>query len=212
MTDAIQAIIFDIGGVLIHVHRPEVYRVIEARLGLGAGTLAPLLWGSDEWRLAEVGAISDDEYWRRMAPRLGLSTPEALDELHADLFGDLRLDPDLVALVRRLRARYRTAMLSNASDSVGSDRWRARYAAHDLFDVEIVSARVGLAKPDAAIYRLALQQLGVAPEAAVFVDDAPPNVAAAAALGIHAVQFTGYPALVEALRQLGVVVDGENPA
>jgi len=210
MTPTIEAIIFDIGGVFVHVYRPEVFRAIEARLGLRAGVLASVLWRSDDWRLAEVGAISDEEYWRRTAPRLGLSTPEAVDELNAALFGDVRLDPDLVHLVRRLRGRYRTAMLSNASDAVGSDRWRARYAVDGLFDVEIVSARVGLAKPGEAIYRLALERLGVAPEAAVFIDDSPPNVAAASALGIHAIHFTGYQALVEALRQLGVVSDGEN--
>jgi HAD superfamily hydrolase (TIGR01509 family) len=50
------------------------------------------------------------------------------------------------------------------------------------------SSAVGLRKPDPAIFHLALQELGgIAPERAVFLDDAPGNIAAADALGIHAI-------------------------
>jgi len=79
-----------------------------------------------------------------------------------------------------------------------------RYGLGELFDVEIVSALVGLAKPDPAIYRLALERLGTAPEATIFVDDYPPNVAAAAALGIQAIHFTAYGALIAELEERGV--------
>ncbi|GGO98574.1 HAD family hydrolase [Stakelama pacifica] len=54
----------------------------------------------------------------------------------------------------------------------------------------VVSGEERLVKPDPAIYRLALDRFGLEPQDAVFVDDNPNNVAAAAALGIDAVQFT----------------------
>jgi HAD superfamily hydrolase (TIGR01509 family) len=73
-----------------------------------------------------------------------------------------------------------------------------------LFDEVVLSAAVGLAKPDPAIYKLALQRLGTAPETTVFVDDYEPNVAAAVEQGIQGVRFTGYEALVSALERLGV--------
>jgi putative hydrolase of the HAD superfamily len=53
------------------------------------------------------------------------------------------------------------------------------------------SCQVGMRKPNPAIYRLALEQLGgVAPEAAVFLDDFAPNVDAARAVGLHGVVVT----------------------
>ncbi|MGH2621083.1 MAG: HAD-IA family hydrolase, partial [Anaerolineales bacterium] len=59
----------------------------------------------------------------------------------------------------------------------------------DAFDKLIISAEVGLAKPDPRIYRLALEGLGVEAGQAIFVDDFPENLEAAAALGMHPVHF-----------------------
>ncbi len=58
----------------------------------------------------------------------------------------------------------------------------------ELFDAVIDSSAVGVRKPDPRIYHLALDALGgVAPEAAVLVDDAPGNIVAAQAIGIRGV-------------------------
>jgi putative hydrolase of the HAD superfamily len=200
----INAVIFDLGGVLIQVYQVERFRNLEARWGLLPGQAAEILWHSPDHRLAEVGAITDAEYWRRIAPRLGLHTPEALGAFQQDLYGPVVVTTSMVDLVRRLHGLYRTGLLSNASDAVTPAFIAERYGLGGLFDVEIVSALVGLAKPDPAIFGLALERLGTAPEATIFVDDYPPNVAAAAALGIQALHFTGYEALIAELEQRGV--------
>ncbi|GAB6937739.1 HAD family hydrolase [Isoptericola variabilis] len=70
----------------------------------------------------------------------------------------------------------------------------------------VVSGRVGLAKPDPAIFRYLAQTHDVDPAHAVFVDDSPANVAAARDLGFHAVRFTDVPALRGALQALGLPV------
>jgi epoxide hydrolase-like predicted phosphatase len=204
----IQAIIFDFGGVMATFFRPELFQTLEADLGVQAGSLSEILWRSPEWRLAEVGAIDEQEYWRRIAPRLGFDTqpertPVLIRDLQQALFGDVEVDPDMVHLVRGLRSRYQTGLLSNTSVSQ-PQRLIQRYHLEGLFDVVVLSAAVGLAKPDPAIYWLALQRLGATPEATVFVDDYEPNVAAAAEQGIQGVRFTGYEALVSALERLGV--------
>ena len=201
----INAIIFDLGGVLIQVYQEERFRNLEARWGLLPGQVAEILWHSRDHELAEVGAITDAEYWRRIAPRLGLHTPEALGAFQQGLYGPVVVTTSMVDLVRRLHGPYRTGLLSNASDAVTPAFIAERYGLGGLFDVEIVSALVGLAKPDAAIYRLALDRLGTAPEETAFVDDNLPNVAAAAELGIQAIRFTGYEALITELKQRGVV-------
>jgi putative hydrolase of the HAD superfamily len=206
----IKAIIFDFGGVMATFFRPELFQALEDKLGLQAGSLSEILWRSPEWRLAEVGAIGEQEYWRRIAPRLGFDTQEEQTrartrDLQRALFGDVEVDPNMVDLIRGLRSRYRTGLLSNTSANQ-PQRLVQRYNLEGLFDVVVISAAVGLAKPDPAIYRLALQGLGTAPETTVFVDDYEPNVAAAAEQGMQGVRFTGYEALVSALERLGIAV------
>jgi epoxide hydrolase-like predicted phosphatase len=201
---SIKAIIFDLGGVLIQVYEEERFRVLEAEWGLSPGQVAEVLWRSPEHRLAEVGTITDAEYWRRITPRLGLHTTEAVRAFQQGVFGPVEVTASMVELVRRLHGPYRTGLVSNASDTVTPAFIADRYGLGGLFDVEIVSALVGLAKPDPAIYRLALERLGTAPEATIFVDDYPTNVDAAAALGIQAIHFTGYEELIAELEQRGV--------
>ena len=208
MTLQIEAIVFDFGGVMAVFHRPELFEALEGQLGLEAGSLPEILYRSPEWRLAEVGAIDDGEYWRRIGPRLGLGsgtepTEAEIRDFQQALFGEVEADPDMVDLVQRLRDRYRTGLLSNATLR-DPQRLLERYGLEGLFDVVVVSAAVGLAKPDPAIYRLALERLGTAPERTVFVDDFQRNVVAASELGMHGVHFTGYSDLVLALQELGV--------
>lgn len=83
--------------------------------------------------------------------------------------------------------------------------FRAREAAlFDRFRDIVVSGTERLVKPDAAIYRLALERFGLRAEEAVFVDDNPDNVRGAEAVGITAIPFTGADDLVARLRALGL--------
>ena len=208
MTTQIEAVVFDFGGVMAIFHRPELFEALEGQLGLETGSLPEILYRSPEWRLAEIGAIDDAEYWRRIGPRLGLGsgtepTEAEIRDFQQALFGEVEADPDMVDLVQRLRGRYQTGLLSNATLR-DPQRLLERYGLEGLFDVVVVSAAVGLAKPDPAIYRLALEHLGTAPERTVFVDDFERNVVAASDLGMHGVHFTGYSDLIVALRELGL--------
>jgi epoxide hydrolase-like predicted phosphatase len=152
-----------------------------------------------------VGEISDEEYWRCVGAALGFQSDDEIRRYAWGLFGDVEADGRMVALVQRLRGRYRTGLLSNATDILPR-LLREHYHFDGMFQVEVISAMVGLAKPDPAIYELVLNRLCTAPEATIFIDDLEPNVEAAAAMGIKAIQFRGYEALVPALERFGVTV------
>ena len=171
--------------------------------GAAAGTVGRIPWPPDH-RLAEVGAIRTPST-SGVPPSPGPAHDEAVRVPSQDVYGPVVVNASIVDLVRRLHGSYRTALLSNASDVVTPAFIAERYGFGGLFDVEIVSALVGLAKPDPAIYRLTLERLGTTPETTVFVDDNRPNVDAAAALCIRAVHFTEYEALVAELEQWGVI-------
>jgi epoxide hydrolase-like predicted phosphatase len=66
----------------------------------------------------------------------------------------------------------------------------------------IVSAEVGVMKPDARIYRIALEKLGVAPAEAVLLDDFPKNVEGARAVGMAAIHFTRPEQALDELKRL----------
>jgi 2-haloacid dehalogenase len=84
--------------------------------------------------------------------------------------------------------------------------FRDREAAlFDRFRDIVVSGDEGLVKPDPAIYALALKRFGLAGPDAVFVDDVPANVEAAAAAGIHALLFTDAPSFRAELERLGLL-------
>lgn len=84
--------------------------------------------------------------------------------------------------------------------------FRAREASlFDRFQGFVISGEERLIKPDPAIYHLALDRFGLAAEEAFFTDDNAANVAAAAALGIHAHHFTDAVLLRKALAEAGLL-------
>lgn len=204
VTASIEAVAFDFGGVMVPFQGLKSFEEGAAWLGIEEEELHEIAWGSPEWQLAVVGAISDEEFWQRLGPRLGLPSGQ-IDRFVASLFRDAAVDLRMVGLVRRLRGPYRTGLLSNASDLLP---WllRERYGLDGLFDVEVISALEGLTKPDPRIYRVLVERLGTRLESTVFVDDREQNVAAAATLGMKAIWFEGYERLISALGRCGVAV------
>jgi len=79
----------------------------------------------------------------------------------------------------------------------------------DLFEVIVDSSEVGMRKPNPAIFRHALELLGVAPDRAVFLDDAPGNVAGAQAAGLHGILVDAADP-VPALDELAALLTGES--
>jgi putative hydrolase of the HAD superfamily len=183
----IKAVIFDVGGVLRRSETEEGRRKWEARLGLAKGELADIVFDSPLAWAATLGQASDAVIWEDVSTRFSLDA-EQLHQLKRDFWSGDRTDDELVRYLGGLRPRRKTALLSNAWP--GARRvFSERMGLADVVDEIIISAEEGVAKPDLAIYQIALRRLGVKPREAVFVDDVAANVEAARALGIHGVQF-----------------------
>lgn len=183
----IRAVIFDLGGVLVRTEDRHPRMQLAASLGMSYDELNGLIFDSESSVRAALGEIDVADHWEAVRMHLGAS-PEELPVLRDRFWAGDILDMDLVNFLRSLRPRYKTALLSNAwGDLRGvlESEWKIL----DAFDVVVVSAEVGLAKPDEHIYRLILEQLGVAAEEAVFVDDFLQNVEGARMAGLHAVHF-----------------------
>ncbi|HSB41265.1 MAG TPA: HAD family phosphatase [Methylomirabilota bacterium] len=180
-----RAVIFDFGGVLWDM-RWDVARELDRLHGLPRSSIFDTLYRSPAWTGIERG-VGDPEAWtedahRELERRAGRPLPRLHEEWRK---AQVAIDAN-IRLVQGLRVRYRCSILSNADRSLRS-RLEGELAVHHLFDDIVVSAEVGMAKPEPEIFRLAADRLGLPPETCVFVDDWDKNVEAARAVGMQAV-------------------------
>lgn len=183
----IQAVYFDIGGVLLRTEDRAPRDNLAARLGISRDELNDLVFAGEQGLRAQRGQINADELWESVRQTLHLPR-EVLPQVKQEFFGGDRLDTDLLDTIRSLHRRYKTGIISNATDDT-RPVIEGRWGMADAFDAIILSAEVGVMKPDARIFHIALQALGVQPSEAVFVDDFPQNIEGARAIGMHAIQF-----------------------
>jgi putative hydrolase of the HAD superfamily len=158
----------------------------------------------------ERGTTPLPVFERWLAERLspGAARPVEAEGLRERLFAGMEPDPEMAAAVARARAAgIRTGLVSNSWGESGYERERLG----ELFDVVIISADVGMRKPDREIFLLAAEELGVPPEECVFVDDLLHNADGARAVGMEAVVHRSAQFTVPRLEGLfGVVLQADG--
>jgi epoxide hydrolase-like predicted phosphatase len=183
-----KAVIFDWGGVLMRTIDYSSRHAWDHHLGLPSGSVESIVHGVPAWEQAQRGEIAPEAYWEVVQRSLGLDS-EALAALREDFYIGDRLDETLVELIVGLRERgVLVGLLSN--NTLDLYDALAAFELDQLFDAVVISAEIGLMKPDPAAYQVVLERLGVAPQQAIFVDDFPANVEGARAVGLEAVRFT----------------------
>ena len=197
----IRAVYIDFGGVLMRTEDRGPRTRLAERMGMTYREIEGLIFGSESSRRASLGEITEADHWQACAQVLGVGRDQ-MDEISREFFAGDVADKTLLDTLRSLRPRYWVGLISNAWS--GLRPWIASQGFADAFDAMVISAEVGLMKPDEAIYRHALEQFGVAPEEAVFVDDFPENVEGARAVGMQVIHFTDSR---QAIRQLQSMLD-----
>ncbi len=196
----VKAVLWDLGGVLLRTENLEPRRAWEARLGLSDWELAEAVFSDPVSRAASVGRATVEEIWQAVGARFGLDEEETA-RLRADFFRGDRLDGQLLHAIRALRRARRVGMITNAWPDIRrwlENEWRIAH----LFDPLIISAEVGVAKPDPRIYQLALQALGLPAHQVLFIDDFAENIAGAQAVGMQTHHFKDPVALIGTLQEL----------
>ena len=203
----LRALLLDFGGVLILPHNSEARQRWLDRIGRENDEFETWLWQTQEALAALRGDISPAEFWVRIGAQVGLSEKESM-AMASDYWAGDELNQAAVALARLAReSNLRVGLLSNAYTDLRPIL--ASYGLQELFHDLVVSAIVGIIKPNAAIYRLACSRLGVLPEEAVFVDDSRANIESARQVGLHALQYVGQHTLHAAAQLLGLPLHTE---
>jgi putative hydrolase of the HAD superfamily len=180
-------VVFDWGGVLMRTHDYDPRLAWDIRLGLPPGAVERTVHGHAAWRQVQLGQIDEEEYWQIVGAELGL-TAASLAELRRDFYRGDRLDKTLVGVIIDLKARgLVVGLLSNNVPSLVEEM--TQLGVGGLFDACVISAQIGVMKPDASAFRAILERMDVPAEAAILIDDSPQNVAGAQAIGMGGVLF-----------------------
>jgi epoxide hydrolase-like predicted phosphatase len=203
----IDAVLFDYGGVLTgpvkrsiagwltaDAIEPESFsRTLRAWLSRNAEDGTPV-------HRLETGELTIAEFESLLAAELRRVDGRAVSPggILGRLFAGMQPDSAMFALAEELRAiGLKVGLLSN---SWGNTYPRARIDA--LLDPVVISGEVGLRKPHAAIYELALDRLDVPADRVLFIDDAELNVLGARAVGLQALLHLDHPSTRAALAEL----------
>ncbi len=191
--EAVQAVVFDLGNVIVDLDVPATER--GWRTLLGDGYTAFRDWASAEnlWSAYEKGQLTQDAFHEAIVQQVEgrLSPKQVTDHWNTILVG---IGEHRFSLLRALRERLPIYVLSNTNQT--HIEWVRKHVAElgeadfeGLFDRVYYSHELGLAKPDSAIYTTVQQDIGLPPGSLLFIDDLAENVAAAQACGWQAVQL-----------------------
>jgi len=106
-------------------------------------------------------------------------------------------------LLPKLKGAYGLGVINNGT-AITVPYFKKENNFDEFFSIFINSSEVGLEKPDRRIYLMALEQMKLKPEEAVFIDDTEENVLGAGKIGMRGILFTGYQNLIIDLKSLGV--------
>lgn len=204
MDRAVDAVIFDLGGVLIDWNPRHLYRKLFDDAAEMEAFLSEVC--APEWNLEQ----DRGRPWAQAIAELSSVHPTK-----AELIAAYRarwpemLKGPIAGTVAILQALHAAGVPLYALTNWSAETYpiaEELYGFLGLFRGVVVSGRIGLIKPDAAIYSHTIARFGVEPGRTAFIDDSAKNVAGAEAAGLKALHFTGPETLARDLAGLGLPV------
>jgi len=206
----VDAVIFDIGGVLVRIDLSAALHAVEKFSPAALPGMMKL--ASDPMLLEfEIGKISERDFHRHVEQVIGIEFPfEAFCECWNTILCE-EIEPTLKLLDElRRRAELKVGILSN-TNHIHFEWLRARMAVFGQLEHVYASHLIGLRKPDRAVYEYVLKQMDVPAERTVFIDDLPANLEGAREAGMLVVHATEPDAVRKGLTELGIFCADSGP-
>ncbi len=208
MTKDIQVIFQDIGNVLLTNGWDRSMR-------LSASTLFGLEHEEVDERhhllfsLYEEGRLSLDEYLDTVV--FYKKRVFSKKEFKAFMYAQSKPLPEMIRFMGRLKKQYGLRIIAVNNEGRELNDYRIHTFNLDrLIDVFVSSSYVHMRKPDARIYRTAIDISGVSPGCIACIDDRPAFIEAAVRLGIHGILHTGYESTRNRLAAMGLRLHGKR--
>jgi putative hydrolase of the HAD superfamily len=195
-------LVFDLGGVVVRWDPDAIIAGVfsdrETRRKVKSA-----LFEHPDWLELDRGTLGRDAAIARAAQRSGIPVPDMKRLMHA-VPPSLTVFPETVELLRRLKAKgYPLYCLSNMHFA-SIEHLEQNETFWDVFQGRVISCRLNLCKPEAAIYEHLLRAFGLEARDTLFIDDVQKNLDAAAALGIRTIKFEDARQCARELASVGV--------
>ena len=192
----IEAIVSDFGGVLTTPLLAS-FMAVQDEIGLTAEDLGKAMQaitrerGENPLFEMERGEITEPDFLEQLAGGLEplLGHRPHLHRFREIYFEALHPNAEMIGLMRELKASgKRMAMLTN-NVREWEPLWRPMLPVDEIFETVVDSGFVGCRKPEAKIYEMTLERLGLPGEVCLFIDDIEVNCEGARKAGMTAVHF-----------------------
>ena len=183
---SIRAVFFDLGGVIVRTEYQSPRQHLAERFGMDYEEISKIVFDSETGYQATIGSITSLQHWESVAKRLKRPFEEIASIRDEFFAGDI-IDHEILNFLRSVRGTLKTGLISNAWSDLRDFIVREKF--DDAFDHIIISSEVGVAKPEAKIYQIALERAGVSPNEAVLVDDFYVNIEGCEKVGIQGIHF-----------------------
>jgi len=194
----IRAIIFDYGNVISRVDNWLFLERISAFCDTSPAELHRMIYEQSGLPVQyETGQITSDEFYGKISElcRLNMKRPDFI-KAFTGIFTTIE---ETTRLLRKLKAHYKLALLSNTNEWDFEHEIRKHESFH-LFDTVTLSFVVKEMKPGRKIFLDALVKLNLTPEECIYIDDIREYADAAHAIGIVGIHYVSHEQLLDALR------------
>lgn len=200
----ITTIFFDMGHVLVNVDEMAAVQRIARFTRNTPEEVWQRIKGSGLIESYDKGEFTPQEFFSEVARRLEFKREMTFEQMR-NLWNSIVTGPkaDVLGVAKDLKKKYRLFMLSN-TDGVHHAHIATMVPLDDIFEGQIVSYLVGAGKPEAKIYKVALDAAKAQAENCLFIDDKPENIAGAEKAGMRGIVFTDVKQLKDKLAELGV--------
>lgn len=194
----IKNIVFDLGNVLLDFDPERYLSALNYKDELKE-KLIENIFKTEQWLLLDRGVITEEEaveIWKKDNPVIAAE----IEEIMKDWAEILTLKKESINILEKLAEKnYNLYVLSNfhkkAYNYVSN-----KYNFFNLFDDQLISAKIGMIKPEPEIFELLLEKFNLKAEATLFIDDSKENIEAALEQGIRVIHFKNAEALKEELK------------
>ncbi|MEM9219596.1 MAG: HAD family phosphatase [Cyanobacteria bacterium P01_F01_bin.150] len=194
----IDAIVFDLGGVIINICYENTIQLFSQLCGFDASQLYTQKSQTDLFDQYEAGHISSEDFRRGL--KQILERPSVSNEVLDQAWNAMLLDipRQRVDWLRKVGQTKRIFLLSNtnaihklAFDQIFSQTFSPEIAKlDDLFEKAYFSHLIGDRKPHPSVFKLVMDEQSLIPERTLFIDDSLQHVEGAKSVGLHTLHLT----------------------
>ena len=196
-----KVLIFDFGDVIGFNPASQIFKSISKKFGVKSSLIRKVV--SELAPKVQTNQLPEKLFWKEMSRRLGVRSDHELKKVWIKTYEkNVKLNQEVIDLLKRLRKRYKLCLLSNTTTFHKKASFRK--VLEKIFDVIIYSCDVGMRKPEKEIYLLLLEKIREDPKNCIIIDDKIENLKYPKRLGMKVIHFKSPKQLEVQLKKIGI--------